>query len=347
MPSTTDNMLRLLRCSLNGLTADGVDWDDKEWERLFWLARRHGLVTMVNDAIELLPDAQKPQGDIALSWTLSADRTRYHYAHQKEVLESIDRKAREQGLCYVLLKGMSLSRFYPTPDSRPCGDIDIMFPGNFERGNALLGHPEAKAVGKHSEMEIDGVTVENHRQMLDLNYESQWEAEDYILQSLHPVPDNHFLPPMANMVYLLMHTVSHLTARNKLPLRNVIDWGMFLRANRAELDPDECRRIVKKLGMAQSFALFTQIASDITGSDLSAFIKEPVRQKDRARMLDLILNQTFVESVPKDLPFAARTLARLRRYRKRRWLYRYLPYSPRERFRATVGLKRKKRQLPL
>lgn len=341
MPSTTDNMLRLLRCSLNKQPAGRLDWDDKEWERLFWLARKHGVVTMINDAIEALPDDQKPQGDIALSWTLSAERTRYHYAHQKEVLASIDQKAREQGLPYVVLKGISLSKYYPRPDSRPCGDIDIMFPGHFEQGNALLGAPEAKAVGKHSEMKVDGVTVENHRQLTDLNYKSQHKAEKYILQYLQPVPDDHCLPPMANMVYILMHTVSHLTARNKLPLRNVIDWGLFLRANRTELNPDECISVMQQLGMAPAFCLFTQLASDIVGTDLSCFVKNKVNEADCQRMRDLILYRTFDQAVPKSLPFFPRLFARISRFNKRRWMYRYLPSSTAEQIHAIMTSFRK------
>ena len=139
MDSTTQYMLALLRASLNETTPNLPTIDTGEWERIYWLARKHGVVTMVNDAIEKLPSEQQPQGDIALSWTLSAERTRYHYAHQTEVLQAIDQKAQAENLPYILLKGMTLAKLYPRPDSRPCGDIDICFPHNFERGNALLG----------------------------------------------------------------------------------------------------------------------------------------------------------------------------------------------------------------
>ncbi len=336
MSTLTDQMFILMRSSLNQRPADLTPLSEEDWKKLFWLARQHGIVTIINDAIELLPDHMKPQGDIALSWTLSAERTRYHYAHQKQVLQQIDDKAQAEGLPYVLLKGMSLARFYPRPDSRPCGDIDILFPRNFERGNVLLGSPDAKAKGKHSEMEIDGVTIENHRQLLDLNYDSQRRAEAYIMESLRNVPEDHFLPPMSNMVYLLMHTVSHLTARNKLPLRNVIDWGMFLRANRETLNPDECITTLKRIGMVHAFSLFTQLASEYTDTDLSKFIKERVSAKDVRRMNDLIVTQSFLKPVPKDMPFIPRIIARLKRRSQRRWMFPYLPASFKERLKVKL-----------
>ena len=117
MDSTTQYMLALLRASLNETTPNLPTIDTGEWERIYWLARKHGVVTMVNDAIEKLPSEQQPQGDIALSWTLSAERTRYHYAHQTEVLQAIDQKARAENLPYILLKGMTLAKLYPRPDS--------------------------------------------------------------------------------------------------------------------------------------------------------------------------------------------------------------------------------------
>lgn len=328
---TTSHMLDLLRGSLNQRIPDIPTLDTDEWGRLFVLGRKHGVVTMIYDAIEMLPADKQPIGDIALSWTLSADRTRYHYAHQKQVLEFIDQKAKAEGLPYVLLKGMSLSRYYPRPDSRPCGDIDICFPHNFERGNTLLGHPEANAVGKHAEMKIDGVTVENHRQLLDLNFDSQRQAEAYIWKALEQVPDDHLLPPTANMVYLLMHTVSHLTARFKLPLRNILDWGMFLRANHQTLNPDECHAVMKSIGMVDSFNILTLLAGDYIGTDLSMFVIGHVRPDDITRMNKLILTREYLASVPKDLPFLPRIVARMKRRRQRRWLYRYLPASRAER----------------
>lgn len=336
MDSTTQNMLALLRISLSGKKPEIPVLTYKEWEDIYWLARKHGVVTMINDAIEMLPPDLQPQGDIALSWTLSAERTRYHFNHQSEVLQRIDSKAQAEALPYILLKGMSLARLYPRPNSRACGDIDICFPHNYERGNALLGNPDARIDGKHAEMVIDGVNVENHLHLLDLHYTSQRRAEAYIWQALESVPDDHILPPMAYMVYLLMHTVCHLTAKFKLPLRNIIDWGIFLRSHRDSLDPQECRRIIRHIGMVDAFNIITYLAGEFIDADLSPFISGPLRQDDVARMRELILSKMYLDPVDKSLPLPKRIAARARRRRQRRWLYRYLPSTSAERLRNII-----------
>ena len=127
MDHITSLMLALLRSSFSHTPPAALPASSDEWAQVYWLARKHGVVTMINDVIDRLPADQQPQGDIALSWSLSAERTRYHYEHQSQVLDTLRRQAAEQGLQILVLKGLSLSRYYPVPSSRACGDIDIAF----------------------------------------------------------------------------------------------------------------------------------------------------------------------------------------------------------------------------
>lgn len=332
MNRITELMLELLRCSLNGQQPQLSQMPPDGWEKIYWLSRKHGVVTMVYDAIEKLPEELRPQGDIALSWELSAERTRYHFAHQAQVLETIRKKANEAGIKLILIKGMSLAKLYPRPDSRACGDIDIYFPNNYQKGNEILGNPEATLDGKHAEMKIDGVDVENHLHFLDLNYISQHRAEKYIIKSLKEASPEGYLPPMGNMVYLLMHTVCHLTAKVKLPLRNILDWGIFLKANQEQLNPAECHKIMRHIHMDEAFNILTLLAGEFIGTDLSQYIdKKNVRTEDVEKIRNMILNKDYMPPVPKELKGLKRLKVRYDRNRQRKWLYRYLPSNGLER----------------
>jgi len=332
MDQTTEQMLYLLRCSLNERTPQLPTLTTEDWEKIYWLSRKHGVVTMINDVIEGLPEAEKPQGDIALSWELSAERTHYHFAHQAKVLADIRKKSEEAGIQLILIKGMSLAKLYPKPNSRACGDIDIYFPGNYQKGNEILGCPEASLDGKHAEMAVDGVTVENHLHFLDQIYFSQRKAEKYILSTLKDASTEGDLSPMGNMVYLLMHTVCHLTAKIKLPLRNVVDWGIFLKAYQGQLDPAECHRVMRQINMDAAFNMLTYLAGDFIGADLSKFVNhDDLRMDDVEKLRTMILNKDYMAPVPKEYKLFKRLKARYKRNRQRRWLYRYLPSNGLER----------------
>lgn len=327
-----EQLIRLLRSSLNSQQPEETHLSNEEWEKIYWLARAHGLVAMVNDSIERLPDDQKPTGNIALSWILSAERTQFHFQHQQEVLSTIKMKAQEQDLSLVIIKGMSLARFYPIPTSRSCGDIDIYFPGNYQRGNRLLGSPDAQVDGKHAEMKADGVVVENHLHFLDQHYISQRKAERFIKSTLKDASPEGYLSPKGNLVYLLMHTVCHLTAKDKLPLRNVIDWGMFIKANRQALAPQECHKIMRRIGMNDAFNMFTLLAGEFIGYDVCDYLEgEDIIPDDVDRMRYLITSKKYMPPVPKGLNPIKWIKVRYQRNKQRRWLYRYLPSTAFER----------------
>ena len=340
MDHITSLMLALLRGAFNKTLPDSLPSTTDEWTQVYWLARKHGVVTMINDVIERLPVEQQPQGDIALSWSLSAERTRYHYEHQSQVLDTLRSNAANQGLKILVLKGLSLSRYYPVPSSRACGDIDIAFlpltRDNFQRGNTLLGIPDGKIHGKHTETTVEGVPVENHLQFLDLNYKSQIRAEQYIKDSLDLVTDEGFLPPMADMVYLLMHTICHITAKFKLPLRNILDWGMFLQGNQQMLDPTECHRLIRRISMEPAFNMLTYLAAEFTVTDLSRYIHGRLPRRDIERMRKLMLQKDYREPLPQGLNPLQLFVLRLRRNSQGRWLYRYLPSTFVERTRNNL-----------
>lgn len=291
---------------------------------------------MVYDAIASMPPDQQPTGDIAISWALSADRTRYRFHEQERVLNSITSRAHEAGLQWVVLKGMSLARYYPNPSSRACGDIDLFFPGHYAEANILLGNPEATVDGIHSEIRVDGVMVENHVSILNSYHRSLRLAEQYIHSTLKDLTPEGYLSPMGNMVYLLMHTVHHLTAKDKVPLRNLVDWGMFLRANTATLQPEECHRVMRHIGMVPAFNILTYLAGDFIGFDLGRYIIGRVRTTDAARMRELILTRQYLAPVPKGLPPIKYVIARLRRNRARRWIFPYLTSNAGERLMAII-----------
>ena len=180
---------------------------------------------------------------------------------------------------------------------------------------------------------FEGVTIENHLHFLDLNYLSQRKAEEYIINSLKDASPEGYLPPMGNLVYLLMHTVCHLTAKVKLPLRNILDWGIFLRSHQDQLDPVECHKVMRHIHMDEAFNILTLISGEFIGTDLSRYIdRNKIIEKDVKKLRNLILNKDYLPPVPKELKGLKRIKARYNRRSQRRWLYRYLPSSAWERF---------------
>ena len=141
------------------------------WERIYRMAADHGLSAVVWDGIRRLPTAEPPPRETRIRWALSAEKLEERYRHQQQTASKLAARFSEEGLRMLLLKGLGLSRDYPIPEHRECGDIDIYLYGQSDKGDRILHEIGAHLyfdVPKHSEYVWDGVLIENHRTILNV-----------------------------------------------------------------------------------------------------------------------------------------------------------------------------------
>lgn len=129
---------------------------------------------------------------------------------------------------YVVLKGTSASQYYPHPEYRALGDIDIITKReDFDKAYQEL-QDDGYVVVKELEREVglvkNNVMIELHRYFASLNNPEQAKyLDDLIIQNIN---DSHVLPDEINGIVLLEHIDQHL--ENGLGMRQIIDWMMFV-----------------------------------------------------------------------------------------------------------------------
>lgn len=134
---------------------------------------------------------------------------------------------------YIILKGTTAAQYYPHPEYRTMGDIDIitrkedyleacsmLVDGGYQE---VTGTHEA-ATGRHRGFVKNGIHVEVHLFFSLLNDTEQAKyLDDVIIQNINPT---HMLPDLINGLVLLEHISQHL--ENGLGLRQIIDWMMYV-----------------------------------------------------------------------------------------------------------------------
>lgn len=111
----------------------------REWQLLLSLARMQAITGVLFDAVEKLPDPQKPDGGLMMLWIGWQSKT----IAQNRILDA--RSAELTGLLAAggfgacILKGQGTALFYPDPGQRKCGDIDIWVEGDRRRLVKYLG----------------------------------------------------------------------------------------------------------------------------------------------------------------------------------------------------------------
>ena len=129
---------------------------------------------------------------------------------------------------YVILKGTAAAQYYPHPEYRSMGDIDIITRReDFDQAYRELlenGYQVTKEIEREIGFVKNGITIELHRFFASLNNEKQAKyLDDLIIENIN---DSHALPDDINGLVILEHINQHL--EKGLGLRQIIDWMMFV-----------------------------------------------------------------------------------------------------------------------
>ncbi len=156
---------------------------------------------------------------------------------------------------YVILKGTAAAQYYPHPEYRAQGDIDIMTKReDFERACRELteaGWTETTngtdlERGRHRTFRKGNVITENHAFFASMNDPAKAKIFDDLI--LDNITESHILPDLINGLVLIDHVNQHL--EEGIGLRQIIDWMMF--ADRCLKDDGDWGRfeeIAEKTGL--------------------------------------------------------------------------------------------------
>lgn len=160
---------------------------------------------------------------------------------------------------YVILKGTSAAKYYPHPEYRAMGDIDIMT----KREDVDIACQQLIENGYHKVEELNreitvtknGIVIELHRRFASLNDPKQAKFfDDLIIEHINP---SHVLPDLINGMILLEHVSQHL--EEGLGLRQIIDWMMFVDKCLPDEKWPEFYDMIKNIGLETLAIIVTKM----------------------------------------------------------------------------------------
>lgn len=231
------------------------DWAGcaKIWNRLFRIAYQQAVEALFYDVVQTCPSCFRPPKELCIrlyAHTLAIEEKNKYI---DRVVHKIFTSYAEYRIRPVLIKGQALGTYYPRPDHRSPGDIDIFIPDNFERanrwvaehGNNISSNAQEK---KHIHFEWKGIPVENHFKLAvfhnhDLDRHLQhivrqtWNAHRN--QACTTTCIDHYpvetLPPTLALLHLLVHFAVHLTNWG-VGLRQFHDIVLFMRSEKNQIN---------------------------------------------------------------------------------------------------------------
>lgn len=316
---------------------------DIDWNSLETIAKQQELLGVLVDGVQKLPQSNRPPQIIWLRWIGEVMQGyEQRYVLYKKAVADLGAWYHLHGYRMMLLKGLACGVNWPKPEHRPYGDIDIYLFGQYKEADALMvqefkeqGFKVDNSHHHHTVFQWQGFTVENHYDFVNVHvHRSSRELEGifkslvFRVESLESVDSGEFkvnFPP-ANLhaLFLVRHMVSHFSGAS-MSLRQVLDWGFFVKAHHEEVDWKWLVGVLEKYHMKEFFDCVNAICVEDLGFDkveslefrVESQLKSLEFKKLKERILNDTINPEFSEETPKHV--WKRVPFKYRRWKSNSW----------------------------
>lgn len=241
-------------------TIEGLDL--RSWIVIVKLARQQSVAGLIYFAVTLLPDKVRVPGDAVLALMAGAEEARRSYRLKASVTEKLMARFKARSLEPLVMKGLTVARYYPAPELRQSGDIDFFFPkGQLEAAGECLDSTRRDPDGSFHAKE-DGVDIDLHERYFDLHCRS----------SLLPEPGT----PEATILMLSAHILKHAIGPG-VGIRQLCDLAAAWQALKPELDPSAIRNLFRRTGTYRWNRLLFSFLEENLGLNGSPFEGERVQ----------------------------------------------------------------------
>ncbi len=345
MDNTSKLLFILLRAAVypdfneRDTLVEQVDEAGNIWKDLYSLASAQGVLALAFDGVcrvekeGWLPENIIVPQSLKILWSLNVEKIEERYDHQAKTLEKVTSFFAEYGIKTMVLKGYGLSLLYPVKKHRQYGDLDIWLFGQQKKGDELVRKEFGIKIDNghhhHTVYKMDGVTVENHYDFVNVHAHPSSHLVEKKLRSL--VKERSFsvdigeskiyLPPLIfSALFILNHNAGHWAASG-IKLRNIVDWALMIIRFHDRINWYVIADFAQKMNCDKFLHCMNAVCIDYLGVDQSLI---PVFSRDaklEKRILDDFLHPEFDEKAPSGNIFRA-LLFKYRRWWTNRWKHR-------------------------
>lgn len=301
LENDTHLLLYLVGCGLRFRDIDPnilVNVSETRWERIYDLAQEQGVLAIVFDAIENTSVPIRLSKGIKFKWIAAVHSRENNYRRQYQNAVELARAFHQEGVNTFVLKGLSISTYYPNPAYREFGDFDCFLGDDYELGNIIaekLGAKVERDYYRHSHIIYKTQLVENHQFCVGIRGSRKMkEYEKHLRQVMHN--DAQYIDKSKtlirpscdfNALFLTSHAMTHFLVEG-IKLRHICDWAVLLHHEQHNIDWKSFYQWTDKLHYTRFADTMTSIATTYLGLTLK---NEQIKQDEK--FVDLVLEDVF------------------------------------------------------
>lgn len=278
MRTEIDITFALLKSAIDGSTSELGSMDVQRWWSLFRRMQQNHVAALTYSATAQCEVSR----DVLMPWLSEREKAIDWHHYQSSVQQDIIDTMQRNGIRTMVLKGTHLAQYYPEPQLREFGDLDLYFFDNHSEADRVAQRELRVTVNTephhHTRYNFRGVTVESHYDFFNSYYPGSNKPYNKMLLSVAP-------SATFDVLHFLRHAAIHFAAKG-LNLRDLCDWVMIV-ATGKDIDWNTVEREISRFGMAP----FVATLDEVTRTHLG--IASPLHFCAPAGAVDRLVNDLF------------------------------------------------------
>ena len=289
---TSEQMLYLMACALQGVSAQEEFLADVDLQQLFIMAGTHSVAAMVCMALEKTAIFAGADDAVKKHWREAKNK-----AIRKNMLLDAERAAimmqlESAGIWHMPLKGSILKDWYPKPGMREMADNDILFdPSGREQVREIFQNRGYKTVSfrklNHDEYEKPPIyNFEMHVSLFHEMYKELAEQYENVKERLLPVDGTAYqfaFTPEDFYVFALAHAHKHYS-HSGTGVRTLADIYVMDRHLGDIMDRDEVEQKLTQLGIAD-YELHSRVLAEKLFSAVRPLAETELTEDEKEMLL--------------------------------------------------------------
>lgn len=267
MTAQKEYFVYLLSCFLSGNQPEGREADFKE---LYRLADIHDVGAIIAQEISLLPPEYQPDAQYHSYFRQVIGRTLQSYEKKLKAYQFIQQFLEKYQFDHLFVKGILVKDYYPIPEFRTSGDIDIIIrPDELPRLKSVLEQAEIHIVDYVTET----ITVRIFDTMIEIHSTADVLSDyfDNIFTLCEKISDYSYqLNEYDHLLYVLCHLAKHLSYRGA-GIRMLMDMDAVIRGNK-HFDAERFLLLCEKAGVKKTAQVILSLCHLWFDTPVSAYI---------------------------------------------------------------------------
>ncbi|MBE6741812.1 MAG: hypothetical protein E7570_05850 [Ruminococcaceae bacterium] len=224
------------------LKSNTVSLDESiDYSMLFEISNAHNLSASVFCVLKNAENKEIIAKDVFKNFEDDFYNAVFRYSVQEEIIEEISALLSENEIKHIFFKGAELKEYYPTPQSRVMGDVDVLIsPESRNAAKEILcknGFELINSNGPVWDYKKNGVTVEVHTKIISGKVGNS-NAEECFLDAMEHAEFDSFrgkLDDSYHFAYLLTHIAHHFWFYGA-GIKLILDLAVFQNSKSINLD---------------------------------------------------------------------------------------------------------------